>query len=66
MPNDYNRNEVKSTGIVENNRVYNGGEGTIYTTPTDWSIWMVYNPKFGGGVVKFKVWAEDINAGDVN
>ena len=63
MPENYDKNVIKSTGIVENNRMYSGNG--VYFVPTDWSLWLVYSPKFGGGNIKFKYWVEDYTSEDV-
>ena len=64
MPNHFS-SSYPSTGILENNRVYKKKDGHYYV-PTDWSIWLVYHPKFGGGKIKFQHWVDDFNAGDVS
>lgn len=64
MPNDWDTDKYKSTGIFENNRVYKATDGVFYV-PTDWSIILSYNPKFGGGRIKFKYWVEDYTSDDV-
>ena len=64
MPNHFS-SSYKSTGIIENNRVYKDvGAGSHVYVPSDWSIWLVYSPKFGGGKIRFRHWADDFNEGD--
>ena len=51
MPNSFSK-DYGTHGILENNKIYNNERsGTKRTVPSDWSIWLVYNPLFGGGEI---------------
>ena len=64
MPNNF-ASSYGTTGILENNRIYTKVRSGTHYVPTDWSIWLVYNPLFGGGQIRFKYWAEDFTSDDV-
>ena len=64
MPNSFSES-YGTHGILENNRIYNKVGSGRYYVPTDWSIWLIYNPTFGGGEIKFKHWVEDYTSDDV-
>ena len=62
MPNSFNTDNG-NRGILENNRLYKE-TGGMYYIPSDWSIWLVYNPKMGGGKIRFKTRMEEFNEDD--
>ena len=33
--------------------------------PTDWTIFIEFNPGFGSGIVKLKTWVEEISKDDI-
>lgn len=40
-------------------------KGGTFTVPTDWSVWVVYNPSILPGVIKLKSWVEDFTKEDI-
>jgi len=64
MPNSFN-SDYGTHGIFENNKIHPRTNSGIYEAPTDWSIWVVYNPGFTSGDVWVKTWAEEYTQADV-
>lgn len=65
MPNSFSES-YGTHGILENNRIYTDVKSGKHMAPSDWSIWLVFNPKFGGGYVKFEHWVDNYDESDVN
>jgi hypothetical protein len=49
MPNSFNEEKYGTKGIFENNKLDSKVRKGTYEVPTDWSLWIVYNPSYISG-----------------
>jgi hypothetical protein len=64
QPNHFSSQKYGTHGILENNKIHTKVTRGIYTVPTDWSIWLVYNPPIVAGEIRIKTWAQEYSASD--
>ena len=64
QPNHFNSKKYGTHGILENNKIYKNVVSGKYTVPTDWSIWLVYNPRNVGGHFKVKAYTTQFEKRD--
>jgi len=65
MPNSFS-DSYGTHGILENNKMYINVESGTYTIPSDWSLWVVYNPGIFDGGINMKSWLEMLTQDDVS
>lgn len=69
QPNNFNEEEMKTVGIIENNKVYNHYSwtkaGRRYTVPSDWTIFLVYNVGYVNGGISVKSWVSPYTEKDL-
>jgi hypothetical protein len=51
-------NTSQTKGIFENNKFHSLVKGGKFVAPSDWKIWIVYNPMNKFGHIKIKSWVE--------
>ena len=70
QPNNFNEEEMKTVGIIENNKVYNHYSwtkaGRRYSVPSDWTIFLVYNVGYVNGAISVKSWVEPYTEKDIS
>lgn len=64
MPNSFS-DSYGTHGLLENGKFHQRVKSGVYTVPTDWSIWIVFNPGVIGGGVSIRTWAEEYTEADV-
>ena len=64
QPNHFNSQKYGTHGILENNKIYTKVTRGTYSVPTDWSVWLVYNPPIVAGEIRIKTWAQEYEASD--
>jgi len=63
MPNDFS-SSYGTHGLLENNQFYKSVYGGKFTMPTDWTIWVYFNPSIFSGKVTIRTSAEEYTTDD--
>jgi len=66
MPNSFNEEEAGSRGILQNNLEERNVKNGAFEVPTDWSVWIVYNPSITAGQLTVSSWVDDLVSTDVS
>ena len=62
MPN-YFSDEFDFHGLFENGKEYHEVGKGRYEVPTDWTVFLEYNPKYMPGTLRVKSWVQAFTAG---
>lgn len=65
IPNKFDQIKYGTQGILENNQVTQKVTTGKFQVPTDWSVWLVFNPGFLAGRVKVKSWVQYFSEADI-
>jgi hypothetical protein len=56
--------EYGTHGILENSLVFNGVNEGNFTVPTDWAVFLIYNPSFFPGEISINSYVQELNEDD--